>query len=97
MKLSEEQANILRDLIGGSTLKVHRYLDGEKIHRLHPLDGPPETVPKAIVESLKQRLLIESNKKFPAATYLLTDKGRSIAVTLTGTKTRPLSAQNYSR
>jgi hypothetical protein len=60
---------------GGATLKAHRTLDGEKIHRLHPLDGPPEDVDSAAVERLKRRGLIASNMKFPAAVYLVTDEG----------------------
>ena len=56
-------------------LKVHRTLDGEKVHRLHPLDGEPETVERHVVESLIALDLIQSNLKFPAATYVLTDKG----------------------
>ena len=63
---------------------------------MHPLDGPPQTVDKAVVDSLKRRQLIDSNKKFPAATYLLTDRGKEMAITLTETKTRPVSAKNYS-
>jgi len=97
MRLSTAEQQILQALIEGCTLKAHRYLDGEKVYKLHHLDGPSETVDKAVVNSLKKRQVIDSNKKFPAATYLLTDKGRRVAVSLTGTKTRPLSAKNNSR
>jgi len=61
----------------GATLKVHRTLDGEKAHRLHPLDGEPDTIERDVVESLVALGLIQSNLKFPAATYVLTDKGVS--------------------
>jgi hypothetical protein len=97
MKLFPAERQILQALIEGCTLKAHRYLDGQKLYRLHPLNGPPETVGKAVVDSLKRRRLIDSNKKFPAATYLLTEQGRRMAVTLSETKRQPLSAKNYSR
>jgi hypothetical protein len=58
----------------GATLKVHRELDGAKIHRLHPLAGEPLPIPAELVESLREPGLIHSNLKFPAATYVLTDR-----------------------
>jgi DNA-binding transcriptional regulator PaaX len=64
-------------------LKAHRTLDGEKVHRLHPLDGPPEQVDSAAVERLKRRGLIASNMKFPASVYLLTERGLEIARNIT--------------
>lgn len=66
----------------GAALKVHRTLDGEKVHRLHPLDGEPENVERALVESLVGLGLIQSNLKFPAATYVLTDAGLRILTRL---------------
>jgi len=95
MKLSKTQKNLLRALINGDTLKSHRSLDGTKRYKLHPLDGPAETVRWTTVEALKNHGLIDSNKKFPAATYLLTEKGQQIASTLTETTSKPLSAKNY--
>ena len=68
-------------MAGGWTLKSHRYLDGGKVYRLHPLDGPAATVRRATVELLQNHGLIDSNKKFPAATYWLTEKGQALAVT----------------
>lgn len=67
---------LLRKMAEGATLKVHRELDGSKVHRLHPLSGPVQTVDDDAVWGLKRRGLIESNMKFPVATYLLTEKGR---------------------
>ncbi len=61
-------------MLEGATLKVHRTLDGEKTHILHPLDGPAEAADRAAVESLRQHGLIVSNMKFPVATYMLTEK-----------------------
>lgn len=37
---------------------------------------------RATVQALHERDLIDSNKKFPAATYLLTDKGKEIVTHL---------------
>ncbi len=58
----------------GATLKAHRDLDGAKAHLLHPLHGEPVPVPAPLVESLRDLGLIQSNHKFPAATYVLTDR-----------------------
>lgn len=61
----------------GATLKSHRFLDGEKVYRLHSLDGERvESVEQVMVESLRELGLIVGNMKFPAGTYLLTDKGK---------------------
>jgi hypothetical protein len=67
-------------MAGGWTLKAHRYLDGRKEYRLHSLEGEIEVVAPATVQSLAERGLIDSNKKFPAATFWLTDKGRAAIV-----------------
>ena len=70
------ERQILLAIAAGCTLKSHRSLDGEKVFRLHPLDTPAQDLEQTIVESLRRQGLIDSNKKFPAATYLLTEKGR---------------------
>jgi hypothetical protein len=75
MNLSPAQRRILRAMRDGATLKAHRTLDGEKVHRLHPLAGEQEPVDAALVESLHDLGLIRSNLKFPAATYILTERG----------------------
>ena len=93
MKLSRAQAKVLKALITGNTLKSHRYLDGDKIYKLHPLEGQPEVIDRKIVDFLKQRRLIDSNQKFPAATYLLTQRGRDVALSLTQTVSLPPSAR----
>lgn len=94
MKLSPTQQKVLRALIGGSTLKSHRYLSGVKLYQLHALDGSAETVRRTTVDCLRREGLIDSNKKFPAATYLLTAKGKRLAEQLSDTSTRPLSARS---
>ena len=78
MRLSKIHRYILKSIHQGCTLKSHRYLDGTKIYQLHPLEGNAETVNRAAVDYLKEHHLIDSNKKFPAATYLLTAKGQRV-------------------
>ena len=94
MKLSKEEENVLRCLIKGDTLKSHRDIDGAKAYKLHPLDGLPALVDHQVVDRLKKQGLIGSNQKFPAATYLLTDKGKQQAKLLEPEANGPLSARN---
>ena len=78
MRLTHPQQHVLPAISNGSTLKSQRYLDGAKVFQLHPLDGPVEPVRRATVQALIDRGLIDSNQKFPAATYWLTERGRQI-------------------
>ncbi|RME98835.1 MAG: hypothetical protein D6768_16405 [Chloroflexi bacterium] len=94
MNLSPSEAAVLRGLAAGGTLKIHRHLDGRKICKFYPLDGPSQELPRAVVERLKTRGLIDSNKKFPAATYLLTQAGKRAAESLSGGPVYPLAAKN---
>jgi len=82
VQLSTTQRKVLRSLATGATLKSHRYLSGAKVHKLYSLDGAAETVWRSTVQCLRQHGLIESNQKFPVATYLLTDRGRTLAAGL---------------
>ena len=74
--LAGEQLRILNAVAAGWTLKAHRDLEGGKAYRLQPLDGPTEAVRAEAVLGLVERGLLDSNKKFPAATFWLTDQGR---------------------
>ena len=74
--ISSPELRVLQAMAGGWTLKAHRYLDGRKEYQLHPLDGPSEDVAPEVVKALVDEGLIDSNKKFPAATFWLTDSGR---------------------
>lgn len=76
MWLTKAQKKMLGALLQGATLKSHRYLDGIKVYQLHALDGTSETVAKRTVIALRLRGYLQSNHKFPAATYVLTAKGR---------------------
>ena len=75
-KLTAEEMNLLRAIANGQTLKSHRYVDGTKVYKLHALDGSIEVVPREIVKLLYAQGLIETNQKFPASTYWLTEKGQ---------------------
>jgi hypothetical protein len=74
--ISSPEQRVLEAMAGGWTLKAHRYLDGRKEYQLHPLQGPSENVAPEVVAALVDEGLIDSNKKFPAATFWLTDLGR---------------------
>ena len=84
--LSPAHKTVLLGLANGCSLKSHRYLDGTKIYQLHPLDRPTEIIERTIVESLYDQGLIDSNQKFPAAAYWLTEKGRQLVTTLNATE-----------
>jgi hypothetical protein len=75
-RLNAQQRHLLAAIAAGDTLKVHRTVDGEKVYRLHPLDDSAEIeiAPKD-AEALLTQGLIDSNMKFPAATFLITPKG----------------------
>jgi hypothetical protein len=77
MQLTLAQTELLQSIANGLTLKSHRDLEGHKEYRLHTLDGQSVSVAWADVAALQSASLIDSNKKFPAATYWLTDSGRA--------------------
>ena len=74
--LTDAERNLLQAIASGRTLKSHRYVDGTKVYQLHSLDGSIEEIASEIVQSLNNRHLIDDNKKFPAATYWLTEDGQ---------------------
>ena len=76
MGLSAEASKILHALDQGASLKVHRTLDGAKVHKVHPLQGVAYEVPTDAVRTLEKRGWLRSNMKFPVATYLLTPEGK---------------------
>jgi hypothetical protein len=78
MKLTKGQKRILNAIAGEYFLKSHRDIEGNKSYQLHPLNGEPEHVSPQIVEFLRDNGLIDSNKKFPVATFWLTDKGKEV-------------------
>ncbi len=78
-RLTDPQKTVLRALLEGWTLKSHRTLDGQKSYRLHGLTGEIIEIADGVVDGLAAAKLLQSNQKFPAATYLLTEKGQILA------------------
>lgn len=77
MKLTAAQQQLLQAIAAGQVLKSHRDIDGRKEYRLHAIAGQFQIVEREVVETLQDAGLIDSNKKFPAATYWLTAAGRA--------------------
>jgi hypothetical protein len=79
MRLSEDHKRLLRALADGHSLKAHRDLEGGKEFRLHYHDGrPADLIHRHLADELAEAGLIDSNKKFPAATFWLTEQGRRV-------------------
>lgn len=96
MRVSDRQRAILIALQAGDRLKVHRTMDGEKLYLLHRRDESDAiVVDVAIVARLERNGLIESNMKFPVATFLLTDQGVAAAAKLTGSPQMPIGPRNF--
>jgi hypothetical protein len=75
MRLSRLHQRLLQVMAGHGFLKAHRDLEGHKVYLLHPLEGGEEVIPAVAVSYLVDHGLIDSNKKFPAATFWLTKLG----------------------
>ena len=90
---SPSQTRLLHALLRGDTLKSHRYLDGGKEYRLHPLNDEAVRVPPQDVRLLEDRGLLLSNQKFPAATLILSERGRRAAATATESAATPQTAR----
>ena len=90
---SPSQTRLLHALLRGDTLKSHRYLDGGKEYRLHPLNDEAVRVPHQDVRLLEDRGLLLSNQKFPAATLILSERGRRAAATATESAATPQTAR----
>lgn len=80
MRLSAGHRRLLQALAAGHSLKAHRDLEGGKLFRLHFTDGrPAEAVDRRLADDLVAGGLLDSNKKFPAATFWLTAAGQARA------------------
>lgn len=101
MRLSDAQRAILVALQAGDRLQVHRTLDGAKSYLLHVrdhggrADDSALVIAGAIVDGLVRARLIESNMKFPAATFLLTGKGLAAVMAITGSVQTPIGPRNF--
>jgi len=76
--LSERQRRLLLAMARGMRLKDHRDIEGHKTYALHSPDGSRQPVDPSDVAALVDLGLISSNKKFPSATYWLTEHGRHV-------------------
>ncbi len=89
MKLSAAHKRILLAIAAGHVLKAHRDIEGGKVYKLHPLRGEPRIINGDDVQRLCDEGLIDSNKKFPAATFWLTEKGKTLVAQITENNLRP--------
>ncbi len=80
--LSSAHRRVLLALAGGWALKAHRDIEGRKVFQLHHSDGRTEPVGWDVAEYLAEHGLIDSNKKFPAATFWLTEGGKVVVAEL---------------
>ena len=88
-KLSPAQTHVLKAVATGTQLRDHRDIEGGKVFQLHALDGRAiEDVRAEVVHALVDLGLIDSNKKFPSATYWLSSAGKrrveSLGISPTG-------------
>ncbi len=97
LPLGGSQRALLEALAEGHVLKVHRTVDGAKVYRLHRLDGQEERVPGRVVRDLERRGLIESNMKFPAATFMLTERGRALVAPGSRDRSGPVGPRGFGR
>lgn len=97
MRLSDAQRALLVALQAGDRLQVHRTIDGAKLYRLHTYSGnAAEAVAPSLVDSLVRAGLIESNMKFPTATFLLTDRGLAMIKVITGSQQAPVGPRKFN-
>ncbi len=80
--ITHYQKKLMLAIAQGDTLKSHRDLDGGKVYKLWRPSEREEApvlvteVPYRTVQRLLDRKLLTTNQKFPAATFLLTNKGQ---------------------
>ncbi len=78
VSLSESQRQIIFKMAQGMRLKDHRDIEGNKRFVIYAPDGRGDCVAREDVEALVDAGLISSNKKFPSATYWLTEAGKAL-------------------
>lgn len=95
--LNVAQIHVLYAMMQGDSLRSQRDLEGNKRYELRSLTGEKEAIPLKIVESLRNKRLIETNHKFPSATFLLTGHGVRVAEKLSGSRQQtPLAARKFA-
>lgn len=78
----KEKNRILLAIANGQLLKSQRDVDGQKFFILYALDGNPQLIDSGIINRLRAEGLIDSNKKFPVATFWLTQRGKQLVLEL---------------
>ena len=92
------QISVLVALLDGCSLRSHRDLEGNKHYELHALSGEKRRIELDVVNSMRNKRLIETNHKFPSATYLLTGHGERVAQKLhKNPHYRPLTARKFTK
>lgn len=89
--LSGPQRRLLVQIAGGARLKDHRDIEGGKRYTLTVDTADAIMVEAHKVEGLVERGLIDSNKKFPSATYWLTEAGKRVAAGMAADRHGPLN------
>ena len=89
--LSEPQRKLLAQIAGGARLKDHRDIEGGKRYSLTIDMDKPRVVRATWVDGLVENGLIDSNKKFPSATYWLTEAGKRAAAAMSADRHGPLN------
>jgi hypothetical protein len=90
------EAFVLSVLWHGGMLRSQRSLDGDKVYHLVTEDGVKTVVDYVVVHNMRAKRLIETNHKFPAAAYLLTELGAQMAALLTPEQiAHPLTARGF--
>ncbi|MEO6063800.1 MAG: hypothetical protein ABIQ99_17860 [Thermoflexales bacterium] len=89
--LSGPQRRMLAHIAGGARLKDHRDIEGGKRYILTVSTADEIVVKAGLVEGLVERGLIDSNKKFPSATYWLTDAGKRAVADMAADRHGPLN------
>lgn len=96
--LTDEQQSVLAAIFNGAALRSHRDLEGNKHYALYALDGDERRIGRKTVLDLRNKRLLETNHKFPSATFLLTSRGNAVAAQLSsGDGTNPLTARDFIR
>lgn len=92
----QAEIDTLISILNGDALRSHRDIDGNKYFYLHSLSGEKVSVNEIVVHLLRKKRLIETNHKFPSATFLLTDSGRRQAEEAAGhIGSSPIGASNF--
>lgn len=95
--LNDEQQMILAAVFQGAALRSHRDLEGNKVYLLHFGEGEEKReIGRKATLDLRTKRLIETNHKFPSATFLLTTRGNTIGAKLANGKgSNPTSARDF--